>query len=383
MRKLLIIGILLAAAAVAALMSQMRPEPPKKETVDLDPLVEVLVLERMTANFQVSSQGTVLPRTETVLSAEVQGTITSISPKFIAGGVFDRNEVLMRIDPTNYEVGVKQAEALVKQRQIEYDGATKLRSQGYRAEAEFASAAAALATADAESVRARRNLERTYIRLPYEGIVRAKETDLGEFVNLGTRLGVVFATDFAEVRLPLTDSDLAFVDLPGATEIKLFGGSEGPMVHLVATQKGRQAEWKAQIVRTEGVVDEKSRVTYAVARIVDPYRRHGEGNALPIGTFVKAVIEGSAASNVIQVPRRVVRGSNELLFLDADNKIEIRRVDIIRSDAEFSYVAGAAGVGERIVVSAIEAPISGMSVRTEDSSNEERRSAAADDRSEP
>ena len=382
MRKLLIIGILVAAVAAAALMAQLRPEPPKKESVDLDPLVEVLVLETMTANFEVSSQGTVLPRTETVLSAEVQGTITSLSPKFVAGGVFDKNEVLMRIDPTNYIVAVKQAEALVKQRQIEYDGALKLRSQGYRAEAELASAAAALATAEADVVRARRNLERTYIRLPYEGIVRAKETDLGQFVNPGTRIGVVFATDFAEVRLPLTDSDLAFVDLPGATEITASGGGNGPMVSLVATQKGRRVEWSGQIVRTEGVVDEKSRVTYAVARIVDPYQRHGEGNVLPIGTFVKAAIKGSAASNVIQVPRRVVRGSNELLFLDADNKIEIRQVDIIRSDTEYSYVAGGAGVGERIVVSAVDAPINGMSVRTEESPNEERSPAVGESGSE-
>lgn len=86
MRKLLIFGILAAAIAAAVLMAQMRPQPPKKETADLHPLVEVLVLENMTANFEVSSQGTVLPRTETVLSAEVQGTITSISPIFIAGG---------------------------------------------------------------------------------------------------------------------------------------------------------------------------------------------------------------------------------------------------------------------------------------------------------
>jgi len=379
MRKLLIIGILLAAAAVAVLMSQMRPEPPKKESMDLDPLVEVLMLETMTANFEVRSQGTVLPRTETVLSAEVQGTITSISPKFIAGGVFEKNEVLMRIDPTNYDVAVKQAKALVRQRQIEYDGANKLQSQGYRAEAEFASAAAALATAEAELVRARRNLERTYIRLPYEGIVRSKETDIGQFVNPGTRLGVAFATDYAEVRLPLTDSDLAFVDLPGAADIGSSGGADGPSVRLVATQKGREVEWQAQIVRTEGVVDEKSRVTHAVARVVDPYRRHSEGNVLPMGTFVGAIIEGSSTSNLIQVPRRVVRGSRELLFLDDENKVEIRRVEIVRSDSEYSYIGGGAAAGERIVVSAVEAPINGMSVRTEESTIEESRAAVDED----
>jgi RND family efflux transporter MFP subunit len=366
MRKLLIIGILLVAVVAAVLMAQLRPQPPKKESVDLDPLVEVLVLETMTANFEVSSQGTVLPRTETVLSAEVQGTITSLSPKFIAGGVFDKNEVLMRIDPTNYTVAVKQAEALVNQRQIEYDGAEKLRNQGYRAVAELASAAAALATAEAELVRARRNLERTYIRLPYEGIVRAKETDLGQFVSPGTRLGVVFATDFAEVRLPLTDSDLAFVDLPDATEVTASDGANGPVVSLVATQKGKRVEWPAQIVRTEGVVDEKSRVTYAVARIVDPYQRHNKGTPLPVGTFVGATIGGSTAEDVIRVPRAVLRGSDELIFVDDENKLRIRKIDIVRSDSKYIYIGSGAQIGERVVATALETPVNGMAVRTTD-----------------
>src|SRR5210317_726231 len=285
MRKLLIFGIVAASIAAVIVMTSMRPVPPKKERAELDPLVEVLVLDEMTANFQISSQGTVKPRTETILSAEVSGTITWISPRFVAGGVFEQDEVLMRIDPTNYEVAFTQAEALVKQRQIEYDGASKLRSQGYRAEAEHASAAAALATAEAELTRARRNLERTYIRLPYAGIVRSKESDLGQFVNPGTRLGVVFATDVAEVRLPLTDADLAFVDLPDTSDVTSTGSAEGPAVVLTAIQKGKPVDWVASIVRTEGVVDEKSRVTYAVARVADPYRLHADGEELPVGTL--------------------------------------------------------------------------------------------------
>jgi hypothetical protein len=96
----------------------MRPAPPKKERVELDPLVEVLVLKEMTANFEVRSQGTVRPKTETILSAEVSGTITEMSPKFVAGGVFDKNEILARIDPTNYDVAFKQAEAMVELRRM-------------------------------------------------------------------------------------------------------------------------------------------------------------------------------------------------------------------------------------------------------------------------
>jgi RND family efflux transporter MFP subunit len=364
MRILSILGILIGAVIVVVLMSTMRSDPPKKERVELDPLVEVIVLEHMTANFEVSSQGTVLPRTETALSAEVAGTITSISPKFVAGGVFDTNEVLMRIDPTNYEVELLQADALVAQRQIEYDGAKKLKSQGYRAESEYASAGAALATAQADRVRANRNLERTYIRLPYAGIVRAKETDLGEFVSTGTRLGVVFATDYAEIRLPLTDLDLAFVDLPDSTD-----GATGPQVTLGAVRKGKYTEWSAQIIRTEGVVDEKSRVTYAVARIADPYQLFGDGIPLPVGTFVTATIQGSEARNVIRVPRGIVRGSDVVMVVDAGNQLQFKTVSILRSDANYTYVSGGVSPGDRVITTVLESPVNGIAVRTTEASN--------------
>jgi RND family efflux transporter MFP subunit len=365
MRLLLILGIPSLAIIAAVAMMGLREEPPKKDRLDLDPLVEVVALEMMTTNFEVRSQGTVRPRTETILSAEVSGTISSISPKFMAGGVFQANEVLLRIDPTNYEVAVHQAEALVAQRQIEYDGAKKLRSQGYRAESEFASATAALASAKAEQVRATRNLERTYIRLPYEGIVRSKESDLGQFVSPGTRLGVTFATDYAEVRLPLTDPDLAFVSLPEATDISVSGTADGPDVVLSAVRKGQPAEWPAKIVRTEGVVDEKSRVTYAVARIADPYRLHSNGAVLPVGSFVTASIAGSAVSGVFRVRNSAIRGANQLLFVRDDNTIHIRNVDLVRKDSTYSYFRGASN-GERIVTSALEAPIEGMAIRVAD-----------------
>lgn len=363
MRILLILGIPVLAIVAAVAMMSLREAPAKKERVELDPLVDVLALDAMTVDFDVRSQGTVQPRTETILSAEVSGTISSISPKFIAGGVFASNEVLMRIDPTNYEVALDQAEARVTQRQIEYDGAKKLKSQGYRAEAEYASAVAALATAKAEQVRAQRNLQRTYIRLPYEGIVRSKEADLGQFVSPGTRLGVTFATDFAEVRLPLTDLDLAFVTLPNAADVAESGGADGPGVVLSAVRRGKPTEWRAKIVRTEGVVDEKSRVTYAVARIDDPYRLHSDGPALPIGTFVSAEIQGTVAENVVRVPRSVVRGSDTIVLVDDQDTLRIRQVDVIRSDANYVYVAGTALAGTRVVLTALETPVNGAPVR--------------------
>jgi len=363
MRIGLIVGILAAAVAVSALLTSFRKEPPKNPVENLAMLVEVVELEPVDARFPVRSQGTVRPRTETVLSAEISGAIVEISPKFIPGGIFAADEALMRIDPTNYRVAVTQAEALVRQRQIEYEGAKRLKSQGYRAESEYASAAAALATAEAELVRAKRNLERTYIRLPYAGMVRNKEADIGQFVNPGSRLGVTFAIDYAEVRLPLTDRDLAFVDLPYAAEITATGESQGPDVVLSAEQRGRLVEWPAKIVRSEGVVDESSRVTYAVAKIVDPYALDSEQEPLPMGTFVTASIEGVAMQGLLRVPRYALHGSNQLLFVDSENRLRIRSVNIVRADSEYAYINGGAEAGERVILTAMESPINGMPVR--------------------
>jgi RND family efflux transporter MFP subunit len=364
MRIFVILGILLLAFAAAAAMFSMREPPPKKERVDIDPLVTTLTLETMTANFEVHAQGVVRPRTQTQISAEVAGIIVSISPEFVAGGVFGENEVLMRIDPTNYSVAVDQAQALVSQRQIEYDGASKLRSQGYRAESEFASAAALLASAKAELVRARRNLERTYIRMPYAGIVREKNTDLGQFVSAGIRVGVVFATEFAEIRLALTDLDLAILDLPATRQLHADSAMQGPAVELAAVQKGQFSNWQAQIVRTEGVIDEASRMTYAVARVVDPYSLHRNGPALPFGTFVEATIQGRSTEGIIRVPRSAIRASNQLLVVDDDSKVVIRKIEIVRSDTDYSYLRAGVTAGEIVIISALEAAVQGMSVRT-------------------
>lgn len=357
------------AGALGALfgLARMKPPPETRANEERDLLVEVLSLEETDVNFSVTSQGVMRPLTETVLSAEVAGAIVSVSPKFVAGGVFDEGEVLLRIDPTNYEVELEQAEALVRQRQIEFDGAEKLKSRGYRAETEYASAAAALASARAELVRAQRNLERTSIRLPYAGMVRAKEVDLGQYVNVGSRLGVTFATGIAEVRLPLTDTDLAFVDLPTPGEISADGVPQGPRVTLSAEYRGRTETWDARIARTEGVVDDRSRVTYAVARVDDPYglERGNDCVPLPMGTFVAAEIDGRTVEDVIRVPRQALRGNSELMFVDDESRLRIRTVDVLRTDRNFAYLEAGAEPGERISLTAIESPVNGMRVRVD------------------
>ena len=376
-RYLLYLAIVSAAGGIAAFLGTLKPPPEKNEVDDIPVLVDVLELEETSADFVIASQGTVRPRTETVLSAEVAGSLVSVSQSFVAGGTFEAGEELLRIDPTSYEVAVEQAEALLRQRQIEFDGAKSLRSQGYRAEAEFASAAASLATARAGLVNARHNLEKTRISLPYAGMVRAKEADIGQFVSPGSRLGVVFATDYAEVRLPLTDQELAFVPMPPPGR----RAADGPAVTLAANQRGRPVTWQAHITRSEGVIDLQTRVSYAVARIDDPYAlRSGntDRTPLPMGTFVTADIDGTTVPGVIRIPRAALRGRDQLLFVDDEDRLRIRTVDVLRSDADYAWLAGGASAGERISLTHIDTPINGMKVRT--AANAAAASAARADR---
>ncbi|MEL7447854.1 MAG: efflux RND transporter periplasmic adaptor subunit [Pseudomonadota bacterium] len=364
-RVLLSTFILVAAVAITGGLASMKPPPEKKDTTKLDVLVDVMPLTVESVAFTVESQGTVRPRTETVLVAEVAGPIVSLSPKFVAGGVFEANEELMRIDPEIFRVTVEQARAVLTQRQIEFDGAQSLKDRGYRAEAELAAASAALATAKADLARARRDLDRTSIRLPYAGLVRARETDLGQYVTPGTRLGVTFATDYAEVRLPLTDADLAFLNLPEASAVGT-AANVGPEVTLEATVRGKPAQWQARLTRGEGVVDERTRVTFAVARVDDPYRfdaANPDAVPLPVGTFVSARIRGISRDDIIKVPRSAVRGGTQLLFVDDEKRLDIRTVDVLRSDSSYAYIVGGALPGERITSTTIETPINGMRVR--------------------
>lgn len=368
-RKLVIVAILGVSIVGMLSLAKMRPAPPKKPVKESTLLIDVIELQPETITFRIPSQGTVKPRTVTNLGAEVSGRIVSISDKFIAGGVFQKDEILMQIDPTDYQVALQQANALMKQRQIEYDGAKSLNNKGYRAEAELAAASASLAAAKAAVVKATKNLDRTNIRLPYDGLVKSKNSDIGQFVNPGTHLGTTFAINTAEVRLALTDQDLAFLNLPQASDIASTGYFDGPEVELTAVYQGKQQLWPARIIRTEGVVDENSRVTYVVAQIIDPYnlmQQADDKSPLPVGTFVRASIQGKTFADLIKIPRAAIRGKNELMFIDQGNRLQIREVMILRADKEFAYIQQGITPGSRLSITAIESPVNGMKVRTTD-----------------
>jgi RND family efflux transporter MFP subunit len=324
--------------------------------------------------FYVYSQGSVKPRTETTLVAEVAGQIVSVSSNFIAGGFFRKGETLLQIDPSDYQTALLRAQANVAARkaqladqQARSDQALKdWKNLGRRGEPsdltlrkpQLAEALAAVQAAEAELKESERDLQRTRIKVPYDGLVRSKIVDIGQYVSPGTPLGITFAIDIAEIRLPLSGGDLTYLDLPSAT--RLDKAHRVP-VTLSAETAGTSKQWQAEVVRTEGVLDESSRVLYAVAEFVDPYGVLGKSTQaeLKMGTFVRAEIQGLQVENVIVLPRAVLQANDTVLVANDDRKLEIRPVTVLRAEPQKVYISSGIEGGELVITTSMDAPISG------------------------
>jgi RND family efflux transporter MFP subunit len=357
--------------------------PDRKDEGNQAVLVEAIRAEVSSLNFSVTSQGSVRPRTETTLVAEVSGQIVTVSPNFVPGGFFRKGEVLLQIDPSDYETALLRAQANLASREAQLSD-WKARSEqalkdwqnlGRSGEPsdlvlrkpQLAEAQAAVQAAQAELQQAERNLQRTRIRLPYEGLVRNKLVDVGQFVSPGTPLGVTFAVDRAEIRLPLSSSDLQFLELPSAT--RLDADKRVPVV-LTSQNGGENGRWMGEIVRTEGVVDQASRVVYAVTEVVDPYGVLGQSlqDELKMGTFVRAEIEGRRVEDVVVLPRSVLLPDDTVLVANEDRKLEIRPVTVARAEPRQVYVSEGVESGEWVVTTSIDAPIPGtqLAIRGEE-----------------
>ena len=366
-----IIGIVLA---VVLAKSSKKPE---SKTPELKlPSVEVQIAEATRHSYRIQSQGTALPRTSIRLVSEVSGKVVSVAESFDVGQIFAKGDVLLKIDSRDYELSLAQARSQVAQAvlrvQIEEKEAEVVRREwqllnkgeptGLQArEPHVAQARAALKAALATEEAAKRNLNRCEIRAPFDGMVARAGVRPGQFTALATPLGELFATDVAEVRLPLIASDLSFIDLPRPGAKVALG--QAPKVTLSARAGERRTEWLGHIVRSEETVDPMNRMVYVVAQVIDPYGlAKRDGAPLRSGMFVRASIEGRTQENVIVLPRHALRGKDRV-WIVSENKLTFRTVKVAFADAKQVIVTGGIQPGEQVVVSLLAAVVDGMGVK--------------------
>lgn len=370
------VGILAVFILIAFAMTALRPEPVKVEVPENALAVKILKMESAQAVLSIESQGSVVPRTRTSLISEVSGAVLEVSPQFMVGGTFEKGDTLLTLDSTDYEVGFQRAEASLISRQAQL---TFEQARATQAEKEWAmtgrpsdeapilalrkpylaEARANVLQAEAEVKQARQKLRRTTIRAPYAGMVSAKLVDVGQYVTVGTPLGESFAIDVVEIRLPLTDKDLSMMN-----KVEFSNAADAPKLVLSASVGGENVTWNADLVRSEGVVDQLNRAQYVVAQVADPYGiiSPASGPVLLVGTFVRAFISGKTLSDVYRVPRHAMLEGNQVALVDAESRLRLTSVETTFGDDDFYYVSAGLKTGDEVIVSAIGTAIEGMKV---------------------
>jgi len=411
--KMLPFFLLGGAAIVVVMLVLMARSPEQRERQDAAPLVRVVVAEPTPYRFYVKAFGAVSPRTESDLIPQVSGEILWISPSLAAGGFFDTGDVLARIDSADYQVNLETARAEVARAESQFHRAKKERDRQRQlkdrsvasqsriddAENAFRVAEASLHETQARLEQANRDLARTELRAPYRGRVRSKHVDVGEFVTRGKPIATLYAVDFAEIRLPVPDRELAYLDVPLVP--RLFGQEvshdvkeqeasavKGSAVKFTAEFAGRLHHWYGTLVRTEAELDPRTRMIHLVARVDDPYGliaakpeddaeevaepappglatlRQDERTApLAVGLFVEAEIQGHAIDRAFVVPRDALREGDLVYVVDSDGHLRFREVEVLRTERENVIVGTGLEPGEQICITPLEAAINGMRVR--------------------
>ncbi len=382
-------GILGGAVVVSYTMIAQRPDPPVREPDSPAPFVTTVPIALREGVIPVHSAGTVRPRAEIDVAAQVAGKVADVAPAFQSGGRVPAGKVLFRLDDADYRNRVRQARANVAAQLValleaqeevriaraEYEGFARRRgsSSGVPSplalrEPQLAAARAALARDSATLADAELALSRTEVRAPFGGVVRAELVDVGQFVAAGQSVGRLYAADAVEVVVPLTDTDAALI--PNLWSLAAGDGVSGPGVTVTAEYGGVTYAWPGYLDRAEAALDEQTRMIDAVVRVPDPFvgGRPGEnggaaGPPLLVGQFVEVRIDGSAPGRYFTLPRAALRAGNEVWALTQDTLVTIVSVRVLQRIDDTVYAAAPLADGQAVVLGGLQFAIEGMAVR--------------------
>lgn len=345
--------------------------------------VRVTEVEQRSVGLVVGSQGKVQASQTANLSAAVAGPVAWISSAMEAGGYVTEGETLLRLDASDYETMLARSEASVQQANAEsghasreYDRMKELAEQRLASQSQLQDAQrlaevsiARLADAEANHRQAQLDLQRTEIKAPFNAIVETREVELGQYVNRAQSIAVLYGANEVEVRVPLAIRQLGYLDIPLGLQGEL-PPEQAPAVTLTGTYGGAEHHWEGTLVRIEASIDPNSNTVQTIIRVSQPTATIDWTSAeeikaipLPIGLYVHADIKGKTVDSLISLPRSVIRNNNQVLVVDAENKMYYREVDIFRLEEENVLISGGILPGERVCISPIQAVVDGMAVQ--------------------
>ena len=366
---------------VSAIIWILRPQSERRPPQGGPQLaVETLRINTQDYPVRLESYGTVQPKTRSILVAQVAGQIVSINPNVRDGGFFEKGDVLATIDPRDYEADVRIAEATLmdaRQALAEAEARSNQAAEdwqrlGNEGDApalvlrlpQLEAAKARVISAQSALRKAQLDLERTNVVAPFAGRALRKFVDLGQVVSVNTQLAEIYATDTVEIRLPLRNRDLPFIDLPESYRFTGVSPDREVPVVIRSDLTGPNS-WQGRLIRTEGAIDESARQLHVIAEIQDPFGRGSESrNPLKIGQYVTAEMPGRVVDEAVVIPNTTIyQGS--YVYVVENGILRRRDIDVAWQNDTEAIVAGNLDIGDELVLTPLGQVTSGIRVTTE------------------
>ncbi|MEP5569547.1 MAG: efflux RND transporter periplasmic adaptor subunit [Halioglobus sp.] len=345
--------VLAVAAVIAYALIGSRPPLPQRESTVTIPIVDVYEVRPAPVPVSIESRGIVTPRRNIELVTEVSGRVVWVDPGFLQGEEVTEGQLLLRIDPIDYEVALSAAQAALASAELSLAEVKALVKKAAIAEAE-----AGVVAAQDRLRQAKTDLANTQVKAPFNAVVDIKRVDLGQYVQAGSALMKLLSTGVAEVRLPLLASDVPFV--------KYGQNADGSwqQLTLTATFGNVQHSWNARLARLERRVDEQTRVFFLVAQVDQPYDKSLHTHILAMGLFVEARFEGAPIADAVRLPRSALH-QQSFVYIVADGKLTRRDVTLVRREGDSVIVGEGLQAGDQVVLSRLDLMVNGMAVQVD------------------
>ena len=379
-RALLPFLVIVISLVLTFVLVKSRKTPKPHEAPHLGPLVEVSMLTKANRQILISGTGSAQSRYEVSITPQIKGRVSELSPQMVAGGTFQKGELLFAIEDVDYQLAIAHAQATLAQAELELlrnENLADLARKEWHSlnsesdlepnplvvyEPQLKSARALRDAAQANVKQAELNLQRTRVFAPFDCYVRSEQLEIGQFLNAGAPVATVAGIDQIEIVVPLSLDEIVWLQVP-----RKGTKQRGSLAKVELQSGGRTFHWQGEITRSLGEIDPRNRMARVVVTVNDPFTEDTEKanllNDLLPGMFVNVQILGEELSDIISVPRGAMHDNDTIWVIDDENRLHIREVDILRRERDEVLIRSGLDANEKIVLTNLSGAAEGMLLR--------------------
>lgn len=384
-KKTIFIALLILAGGVAVTVLIFMNEPTAQRagaTKKTAMLVDVVKVQRGTFQPTIKATGTVQPARQIILSPQVSGRVIDRSQEFVPGGIVQKGEVMLQVNPADYRNTLEQRKSELQQALANMNierGQQDVAKQDYQLmgdtlvddltvenrslvlrKPQLQQAKASVEAARAGVNQARLNLQRTSIKAPFNARVVNRNANVGSQVAPGEDLGRLVGIDQYWVSVTIPLGKLPWLAFPGTKQ------AEGAPVQVRDQSSWPEGQYRSgYLYKKTGTLEERTRMARVLVAVPDPTGYKTDSADVPglmLGTFVELSIRGKEIADVVRVNREYLRGDNTIWVMK-DKKLRIRDVAIVFKNDQYAYIKNGLNDGEKVVKTNISTVVDGAPLR--------------------